>query len=84
MRPVRFLKVRPSEDLGALAAKFEPQLPRAFRFMARGLGTHEQRSPDVLAMLMFQPDYLGELIDMGERDAELMGAELEAFFEDRS
>jgi hypothetical protein len=35
-------------------------------------------------MLMFQPDYLGELIDMGERDAELMGAELEAFFEDRS
>jgi NTE family protein len=83
MRPVRFLKVRPSQDLGTLAAKFEPQLPRAFRFMTRGLGTREQRSPDVLAMLMFQPDYLGELIDMGERDAERMSGELEAFFEDR-
>lgn len=84
MRPVRFLKVRPSQDLAALAAKFEPQLPRAFRFMTRGLGTREQRSPDVLAMLMFQPDYLGELIDMGERDARRMQAELEAFFEDRA
>jgi NTE family protein len=83
MRPVRFLKVRPSQDLGALAARFEPQLPRAFRFMTRGLGTQEQRSPDVLAMLMFQPDYLGELIDMGERDAERMAGDLEAFFEDR-
>ena len=83
MRPVRFLKVRPSQDLGALAAKFEPQLPAAFRFMTRGLGTQEQRSPDVLAMLMFQPDYLGELIDMGERDAERIAEQMEAFFEDR-
>jgi NTE family protein len=84
MRPVRFLNVRPSGDLGMLAAKFEPQLPRAFRFMTRGLGTKEQRSPDVLAMLMFQPDYIGELIDMGERDAEAMAGQLEAFFEDRA
>jgi NTE family protein len=83
MKPVRFLKVRPSQDLGTLAAKFEPRLPRAFRFMTRGLGTQEQRSPDVLALLMFQPDYLAELIDMGERDAERMAGELEAFFEDR-
>jgi NTE family protein len=83
MRPVRFLKLLPSQDLAALAAKFEPQLPRTFRFMTRGLGTQEQRSPDVLAMLMFQPDFIGELIDMGMRDAERMAGQLEAFFEDR-
>jgi NTE family protein len=83
MRPVRLLNVRPSEDLAALAAHFEPQLPRTFRFMTRGLGTQEQRSPDVLSMLMFQPDYLGRLIDMGEHDARQMAPELEAFFEDR-
>jgi NTE family protein len=83
MRPVRFLKVRPSQDLGLLAAEFEPRLPAAFRFMTRGLGTREQRSPDVLSMLMFQPDYLGHLIDMGQRDAESMDDELQAFFEDR-
>lgn len=84
MRPVRFLNVRPSQDLGQLAAQFEPQLPWAFRFMTRGLGTKEQRSPDVLAMLMFQPDYIARLIDMGEKDAERMAPELEAFFEDRA
>jgi NTE family protein len=83
MRPVRLLNVRPSRDLAALAARFEPQLPRTFRFMTRGLGTKEQSSPDVLSMLMFQPDYLGELIDMGEHDAGEMAPELEAFFEDR-
>jgi NTE family protein len=84
MRPVRLMKVRPSQDLAMLAAEFEPQLPRAFRFMTRGLGTQEQRSPDLLSMLMFQPDYLQRLIDMGEQDAELMAPELEAFFEDRA
>jgi NTE family protein len=83
MRNVRLLSVRPSQDLGMLAARFEPQLPAAFRFLTRGLGTREQRSPDVLSMLMFQPDYLGHLIDIGERDAERMAPELEAFFEDR-
>jgi NTE family protein len=83
MRIVRFLNVRPSMDLARLAAHFEPRLPRAFRFMTRGLGTQEQSSSDVLAMLMFQPDYLGTLIDMGERDAERMAGALEAFFEDR-
>jgi NTE family protein len=84
MRTVRLMKVRPSRDLGMLAARFEPQLPRGFRFLTRGLGTKEQRSPDVLAMLMFQPDYLGELIDLGERDAERLAPELESFFEDRA
>jgi hypothetical protein len=34
-------------------------------------------------MLMFQPDYLGELIDLGEQDAEWIAPQLEAFFEDR-
>jgi NTE family protein len=83
LRPLRLLHIRPSQDLGELAAGFEPQLPRAFRFMTRGLGTQEQRSPDVLSMLMFQPDYLGRLIDLGEQDAEWLAPQLEAFFEDR-
>jgi NTE family protein len=83
MRPVRLMNVRPSADLARLAAEFEPRLPRSFRFMIRGLGTHEQHSPDVLSMLMFQADYLGRLIDLGEADAERMAPELEAFFEDR-
>lgn len=70
MRQVRLLTLRPSVDLGRLANKYEPQLPRAIRFMTRGLGTTHTKAPDFLSLIMFQPDYLGELIRVGEADAE--------------
>ena len=79
MRPVGFLSIRPSRDLGELAAGYERHLPKAFRFLVRGLGTREQRSPDVLSMLLFVPEYLGKLIELGEADAERRGAELHRF-----
>lgn len=83
LRPVRMMVLRPSQDLSRLARDHEPDLPRGFRFLTRGLGTTETGSPDVLAMMMFQPDYLRRLIELGEKDAEarldeladLLGAE---------
>jgi len=82
LRPVRLLTARPSENVGRLAADYEARLPQPFRFLERGLGTRETRSPDSLSMLMFQPDYLGRLIALGERDAERRGDELIAFVGD--
>ena len=79
LRPVKLMVVRPSVDLGRLAADFEPRLPGAFRFLTRGLGTHEVRSPDFLSLLMFQSDYLTALIEIGEKDAEANISELEAW-----
>jgi NTE family protein len=70
MRPVRMVIVRPSRDLAALAGDYEPRLPRSFRYLIRGLGTRRTGSPDVLAMMMFQPDYIRRLIELGEEDAE--------------
>jgi NTE family protein len=69
-RRVRLVVLRPSQDLGKLANQYEPRLPGAFRFMTRGLGTRETRSNDLLSLLMFQPDYLSRLIELGEADAE--------------
>lgn len=79
MRVVDLLVIRPSFDLARLAAQFEPRLPRAFRFMTRGLGTRETSSPDILAMLMFQPDYLEQLIEIGYTDAVARRDEIAAF-----
>jgi NTE family protein len=79
LRIVDLLVVRPSRDLGLLAADYEPQLPRAFRHLSRGLGTRETRSSDLLSMVMFQPDYLRSLIELGESDAEAREAELMDF-----
>lgn len=66
---VELLLLRPSQDLGRLASAHEPKLPRGFRFLTRGLGTQETRSNDLLSLIMFQPDYLRELVALGRADA---------------
>lgn len=76
LRPVDILVLRPSEDLGRLAARYEPGLPHAFRYLTRSLGTRETSSPDFLSMLMFHPDYLAHLMEIGERDATARIAEI--------
>ncbi|MDX1385079.1 MAG: patatin-like phospholipase family protein [Thermoanaerobaculia bacterium] len=70
--------LRPSRDLGRLARDYESQLPRAFRFLTRGLGTRETRDSDLLSMLMFQRDYIDRLIDLGRRDGLAQREDLEA------
>jgi NTE family protein len=79
MRRISFLNIRPTQDLGALAKGYEDRLPRLFRFMVRGLGTSQQKSPDVLSMLLFEPEYLTRLMTLGEQDAERRGKELHTF-----
>jgi len=83
LRPVDILLFRPSRDLGALANEYEPQLPRGFRFLTRGLGTRQTRSNDFLSIVMFQPDYLKHLIELGRADADKRLDELLAFADDR-
>ncbi|MDH3283947.1 MAG: patatin-like phospholipase family protein [Acidobacteriota bacterium] len=79
LREVDLFVLRPSVDLGKLAADFEPDLPGVLRFLARGLGTRGLVSQDWLSMIMFEPDYLRAMMEIGEQDAEARGDELEAF-----
>ncbi|MEX2467845.1 MAG: patatin-like phospholipase family protein [Gemmatimonadota bacterium] len=79
LKRVELLTLRPSIDLGRLAGAYEADLPRGFRFLTRGLGTRETRSPDALSMVLFQPDYICRLMDQGEADAEAQSSEIEAF-----
>src|SRR5688572_8247671 len=69
LRPIRLLVLRPSEDLGKLANHYEADLPKAFRYFTRGLGTRETRSNDMLSLVMFQTDYVRHLIELGQSDA---------------
>ncbi|UCD30921.1 MAG: patatin-like phospholipase family protein [Desulfobacterales bacterium] len=71
--------IRPSQDLGKLAGGFEPDLPYMFRYLTRGLGTQETKSPDWLSMVMFDPKYLNHLIQLGETDAERHAEEIGKF-----
>ncbi len=69
LREVDLLVVRPSVDIGRLSAQYEPALPRTFRYLLRGMGSREVSSPDLLSLLAFHPEYLEQLLDLGERDA---------------
>jgi NTE family protein len=79
MRVVEIMVLRPSRDLGKLAAEFEPRLPKFFRYLTRGLGTQRTASPDFLSLLMFQEDYLRRLVELGEADADANAERLDAF-----
>jgi NTE family protein len=79
LRHIDMLILRPSVDLGRLANDFEADLPRTFRFLVRGLGSRETRSNDLLSLLMFQPDYIARLIELGEADARARATDIERF-----
>jgi NTE family protein len=78
-RIIDLLVFRPSRDLARLAEKYEARLPRAFRFLTRGLGTREATRSDMLSLLVFEPDYVRCLIEVGEADAEERSDELASF-----
>jgi NTE family protein len=78
-RRIELFVLRPSQDLGRLANAYEPELPRAFRFLTRGLGTRETRANDMLSLMMFQTDYVKQLIELGEADAKARLPEIRRF-----
>ena len=78
-RPIKLFILRPSVDLSQIAPKFEPKLPYLFRTLMRSQGASQSKSPDWLSMIMFQNDYLRELIRLGEQDAQNQREEIGRF-----
>ncbi len=79
LRPVDLLIVRPTRDLASIAGEQEVHLPRSFRFLLRGLGTKESKSPESLSMVLFEPEYINRLLDLGRADADARMGDIEAF-----
>ena len=79
MRPIQLMQIHPSLDLGRLAGDYEATLPATFRFLARGIGTEETESPDWLSMLLFEPDFINRLVEVGYHDARRLHDDIEAF-----
>ncbi|HEX8154704.1 MAG TPA: patatin-like phospholipase family protein [Thermoanaerobaculia bacterium] len=79
-KPIDLLVMRPSVDLGVLAADYERYLPRNLKLIVRALGSKETESPDFVSMLLFQPEYTKRLIEIGEADVEARLDEIHAFF----
>ena len=78
-RPIDLLVLRPSRDLGKLAGAYEKYLPRHLKTLTRALGAKETESPDFVSLLMFEPHYTAELIEIGRADVDARVDEIRAF-----
>ena len=87
LRPVRDLYLRPSHDLGALAAEMmgRPSVrsradgPAGWLLRKMGEAAGAGGTSDMLSYLLFDREYARELISMGEADARAIGPEIEHF-----
>jgi NTE family protein len=79
LKPIDLLVLRPSIDLGKLAAEYEEYLPARMRVVLRAIGVKETDSPDIASVLMFEPHYSRRLIELGESDVAARLPEIAAF-----
>ncbi|HXV87268.1 MAG TPA: patatin-like phospholipase family protein [Gemmatimonadales bacterium] len=70
LKPVELVVVRPSRDLGAMARGYRPRLPLPMDWMVRSMGSEQERGADFLSYLMFEPDYMGLVMEMGYEDGK--------------
>jgi NTE family protein len=81
LRAVECLVLRPTQDLGALAADQYRRFPRVLRYLLKGIGATGETGSDLLSYLAFEPEYVNRLMDLGYADTIRRRTELEAFFD---
>lgn len=80
LRRIPALSLRPSKDLGRLAADEYKRFPSMLRHLLRGIGAAGDSGWDLLSYLAFQPGYIGLLMELGYDDTRARRDEIEAFF----
>ena len=87
LRRIQAVHIRPSEDIGALAAQFVAAgrmkvsgliARKLIQRLADGESAHES---DLLSYLLFDGDFAADLIDLGRRDAAKKEDELASLFD---
>ena len=79
LREVDVLVMRPSQDLGALAAQHSRELPIAVRVLMSIIGGMRRGGGTLLSYLLFEPGYCRELIDVGYKDTMARRDEISEF-----
>ena len=76
LRKVDVLVISPSEDLEKIAARYVECLPRAVRWLLRGLGAYNRSGSNLVSYLLFEKPYCRALIALGYADAMVRRREI--------
>lgn len=74
-KPIDYVWISPSKDIGEIAISRANRLPRIIRYLLKGLGTLEDAS-EIVSYLMFDPSFCSQLIEVGYEDAMAQKDEL--------
>ncbi len=67
-RRIDFKMIRPSQNISKIAEKrTEKGLPKMIQYLLSGLGT-EQQSSDLASYILFESEFIGDLITLGQND----------------
>jgi NTE family protein len=86
IRPLDVVHVRPSVEIGGLAARFVEEGRTsvkgrvAKRLVARLANSEAEHESDLLSYLLFDGEFAGALVDIGFQDAKAMESELAQLF----
>jgi NTE family protein len=80
LKAIPTLVLRPSRDLGQLAADQYRRFPRFLRYVLSGIGAQAESGSDLLSYLAFEPVYVGRLLELGYDDTIARRAEILEFF----
>ena len=72
--------IRPSQDLGALSRNFIKEIPFHFRQLLQSAASPSE-SGDLISYLLFSPNYIKALLDLGFKDAAAQHRQVQAFLD---
>lgn len=78
LRKVDYFWIRPSRDIGQLAGELFNRLPKVIRYLVAGLGSSREAA-ELTSYLLFDPDFCGQLVQLGYDDAMTQEQEIQKF-----
>lgn len=79
-RPLPTLTLLPSTSIDAIAARHWHSMPRGARLLLQSVGMGTGRGSALASYLLFTPDYLSALVELGRADALAQRDAITAFF----
>ena len=79
LRSIGLLLLQPSRDVGVMAQGYPTRLSPLPAAVLRAMGARQTRAADFVSYLLFDRQYVADLMDLGYHDTVAQGAWVETF-----